>query len=96
MQAVKDAGGADVALEMVGGDQVAKDLSVMKPGGRVVMIAFPAGAKAEVDFNVILRRRLTLTGSTLRARDADEGAAGRPGGDACVAVGGLRRSQAGN
>lgn len=72
VQAVKDAGGADVALEMVGGDQVAKDLSVMKPGGRVVMIAFPAGAKAEVDFNVILRRRLTLTGSTLRARDADE------------------------
>lgn len=72
VQVVKDAGGADVALEMVGGDQVAKDLSVMKPQGRVVMIAFPAGAKAEVDFNVILRRRLTLTGSTLRARDADE------------------------
>jgi putative PIG3 family NAD(P)H quinone oxidoreductase len=72
VQAVKDAGGADVALEMVGGDQVAKDLSVMKPLGRVVMIAFPAGAKAEVDFNAILRGRLTLTGSTLRARHADE------------------------
>jgi len=72
VQAVKDAGGADVALEMVGGDQVAKDLSVMKPLGRVVMIAFPAGAKGEIDFNTILRRRLTLTGSTLRARDADE------------------------
>ena len=72
VQAVKDAGGADVVLEMVGGDQVAKDLSVMKPLGRVVMIAFPAGAKGEIDFNGILRRRLTLTGSTLRARDADE------------------------
>jgi putative PIG3 family NAD(P)H quinone oxidoreductase len=72
VEAVKAAGGADVALEMVGGDQVAKDLSVMKALGRVVMIAFPAGARAEVDFNTILRRRLTLTGSTLRARDADE------------------------
>ena len=72
MQVVKDAGGADVALEMVGGDQVAKDLSVMKSLGRVVMIAFPAGAKGEVDFNAILRGRLTLTGSTLRGRAADE------------------------
>jgi putative PIG3 family NAD(P)H quinone oxidoreductase len=72
VQVVKDAGGADVALEMVGGDQVAKDLSVMKSLGRVVMIAFPAGAKGEVDFNAILRGRLTLTGSTLRARAADE------------------------
>jgi putative PIG3 family NAD(P)H quinone oxidoreductase len=72
VEAVKAAGGADVALDMVGGEQVAKDLSVMKTHGRVVMIAFPAGAKGEVDFNAILRRRLTLTGSTLRARDADE------------------------
>ncbi|HUO22162.1 MAG TPA: NAD(P)H-quinone oxidoreductase [Caulobacteraceae bacterium] len=70
--AVKAFGGADVALEMVGGEQVAKDLSVMKPLGRVVMIAYPAGARAEVDFGAILRRRLTLTGSTLRARDAAE------------------------
>ncbi len=72
VQAVKAVGGADVALEMVGGDQIAKDLSVMKALGRVVMIAFPAGAKGEIDFATLMRRRLTLTGSTLRARDADE------------------------
>ncbi|HVY33395.1 MAG TPA: NAD(P)H-quinone oxidoreductase [Caulobacteraceae bacterium] len=72
VEAVKAAGGADVALDMVGGEQVAKDLSVMKPHGRVVMIAFPAGAKTEIDLAGILMRRLTLTGSTLRARSTAE------------------------
>lgn len=72
VEAAKAAGGADVALEMVGGEQVAKDLSVMKPMGRVVMIAFPAGASGQIDFNSLMRRRLTLTGSTLRPRDDDE------------------------
>jgi NADPH2:quinone reductase len=72
VEAVKAFGGADVALEMVGGDQVGKDLSVMKPHGRVVMIAFLAGARGEIDFNTLMRRGLTLTGSTLRNRDANE------------------------
>ena len=72
VEVVKTAGGADVALDMVGGEQVAKDLSVMKPLGRVVMIAFPAGAKTEIDLAGILTRRLTLTGSTLRARSVEE------------------------
>ncbi len=72
VEAVKAAGGADVALDMVGGEQVAKDLSVMKPHGRVVMIAFPAGVRTEIDLAGIVMRRLTLTGSTLRARDAQE------------------------
>lgn len=72
VEAVNAAGGADVALDMVGGEQVAKDLSVMKPHGRVVVIAFPAGARTEIDLAGIVMRRLTLTGSTLRARSADE------------------------
>lgn len=72
VQAVTAAGGADVALDMVGGAQVAKDLSVMKPLGRVVVIAIQAGASGEVDFGQLMRRRLTLTGSTLRSRDAEE------------------------
>jgi putative PIG3 family NAD(P)H quinone oxidoreductase len=70
--AVKAYGGADVALDMIGGDQVAKDLSVMKPLGRVVVIAVQAGTRGEVDFAGLMRRRLTLTGSTLRGRDAEE------------------------
>jgi putative PIG3 family NAD(P)H quinone oxidoreductase len=72
VEGVKAAGGADVVLEMVGGDHIAKDLAVLRPNGRIVVIAFPAGAQAMVDLNAILRRRLTVTGSTLRGRDADE------------------------
>ena len=72
VEAAKAFGGADVVLEMVGGDQVAKDMAVMNPSGRLVMIAFLGGAKGEVDFNALMRKRLTLTGSTLRGRDADE------------------------
>jgi putative PIG3 family NAD(P)H quinone oxidoreductase len=69
---VKEAGGADVVLEMVGGDFVAKDISVLKPFGRLVFIAFLGGSKVEVDLMPVQRKRLVLTGSTLRPRDADE------------------------
>jgi putative PIG3 family NAD(P)H quinone oxidoreductase len=69
---VKEAGGADVVLEMVGGDFVAKDISVLKPFGRLVFIAFLGGSKVTVDLMPVQRKRLTLTGSTLRPRDADE------------------------
>lgn len=72
VDAVKDAGGADVVLEMVGGDNVAKDIAVLKPFGRLVFIAFLAGSRVEVDLMPVQRKRLTLTGSTLRPRDADE------------------------
>jgi putative PIG3 family NAD(P)H quinone oxidoreductase len=69
---VKDAGGADVVLEMVGGDYVAKDIAVLNPFGRLVFIAFQAGSKVMVDLLPVQRKRLILTGSTLRPRDADE------------------------
>ena len=67
-----EAGGADVVLEMVGGDYVAKDIAVLNPFGRLVFIAFQAGAKVTVDLLPVQRKRLVLTGSTLRPRDADE------------------------
>jgi NADPH2:quinone reductase len=69
---VKDAGGADVVLEMVGGDYVAKDIAVLKPFGRLVFIAFLGGAKVTADLMPVQRKRLVLTGSTLRPRGADE------------------------
>ena len=69
---VKEAGGADVVLEMVGGDYVAKDIAVLNPFGRLVFIAFQAGAKVTADLLPVQRKRLILTGSTLRPRDADE------------------------
>jgi NADPH2:quinone reductase len=69
---VKAAGGADVILDMVGGDYTPKNLKVLKPRGRLVQIAILGGLKAEIDLGLILRGRLTLTGSTLRPRDPGE------------------------
>ena len=61
-----EAGGADVILDMVGGDYVAKNLKAVAMHGRIVMIAFLQGAKAEINFAPLMMRRQTLTGSTLR------------------------------
>ena len=70
--AVREAGGVDVVLDMVGGDYLARNLSCLREGGRHVSIAFLRGKTAEVDITRVMRRRLTLTGSTLRARPAPE------------------------
>jgi NADPH:quinone reductase len=69
---VKAAGGADVVLDMVGGDFTPKNLKVLNARGRLVQIAILGGVKAEIDLGLIMRGRLTLTGSTLRPRDSDE------------------------
>ena len=69
VEIVKQAGGADVVLDMVGGAYIAKDLDVLNPDGRLVFIAFLGGPKAEVNFLPVMLKRLTVTGSTLRARD---------------------------
>ena len=61
--------GVDVILDMVGGDYVPKELKSLAEGGRLVFIAFLGGMKATVDLNELMRRRLTMTGSTLRPRD---------------------------
>jgi NADPH2:quinone reductase len=71
-EAVKTAGGADVVLDMVGGDYTARNLACLNPGGRSVQIAVQGGARAEVDLSTIMMKRLLVTGSTLRPRDADE------------------------
>lgn len=60
--------GADVILDMVGGDYVMREISCLADDGRLAMIALLGGSKATVDFGQVLRRRLTLTGSTLRPR----------------------------
>jgi NADPH2:quinone reductase len=72
---VKDAGGADVVLDMVGGDYVQRNLSVMNTDARLIFIAFLKGARAEVDFMRVMLKRLSITGSTLRSRPAAEKAA---------------------
>jgi NADPH2:quinone reductase len=53
---------------MVGGDYVQRNLSLLGDEGRLVFIAFLRGATAQVSFEAVMRRRLTITGSTLRPR----------------------------
>jgi putative PIG3 family NAD(P)H quinone oxidoreductase len=65
-------GGVDVILDMVGGDFIQKNLDSLRPDGRLVQIAYQAGAKVELDLMRMLVNRLTYTASTLRARPADE------------------------
>ena len=69
---VKAAGGADVVLDMVGGDYLQKNLEALNPDGRIAQIAFLAGAEVQVNLAAMLVKRLTLTASTLRARPAEE------------------------
>lgn len=72
---VKAAGGADVILDMVAGDYVQKNLNVLRTDGRISTIAFLKGARVEVDLTMLMVKRQTLTGSTLRPRsDADKAA----------------------
>ena len=60
--------GVDVLLDMVAGDYVARELGCMAEDGRLVIIAVQGGTAAGFDASLLMRRRLTITGSTLRAR----------------------------
>ncbi len=64
--------GVDLILCMVGGKYLADNIGCLRTDGRLVVIALLGGAKAEVDLSKVMRRRLTLTGSTLRPRSAAE------------------------
>ncbi len=63
--------GVSVVLDMVGGDYLPRNLKALADDGRHVSIAFQRGAKAEIDIADVMRRRLTLTGSTLRPRSVE-------------------------
>jgi NADPH2:quinone reductase len=67
--------GADVILDMVGGDYIERNYEAAAVEGRVVQIAFVGSPKATVDFRRIMLKRLTHTGSTLRARSVEDKAA---------------------
>lgn len=62
--------GANVILDMVGGDYIQRNFSAAAKDGRIVNIAFLNGSKTMVDFMPLMLKRLTLTGSTLRAQPA--------------------------
>ena len=62
-------GGVNAVLDMVGGDDIQRNMKALAPEGRLIFIAFLHGSRAEVDFTPVMLKRLTLTGSTLRARE---------------------------
>ena len=67
--AVTEKRGADVILDMVGADYMQRNIAAAAPDGRIVQIAFLNGSKAELDLMPLMLKRLSLTGSTLRARE---------------------------
>jgi len=74
VEAVKrfsDGRGADVILDMVGGEYLQRNIRAAAEDGRIVQIAFLQGAKRELDLMPLMLKRLVLTGSTLRARTVD-------------------------
>lgn len=67
----------DVILDMIGGDYIQKNLNLAAPEGRIVNIAYMSGFKSEVNFAPLLMKRITMTGSTLRAQSFAQKAAMR-------------------
>lgn len=65
---VTDGKGVNVILDMIAGDYIARDIKCLADDGRIVIIAVLGGTKAQIDCGHVLRRRLTITGSTLRPR----------------------------
>jgi NADPH2:quinone reductase len=68
VKAATNGKGVDVIIDMVAGDYVGREISCLADDGRIVIIALLGGVSGKVDFGQILRRRLTITGSTLRPR----------------------------
>lgn len=66
-----DGKGVDVVLDMVAGEYINRNINCLADDGRIVIIALLGGAKATIDCSQILRRRLTVTGSTLRPRPVE-------------------------
>ena len=66
VEVMKAEGGADLILDMVGGDYIARNVKVLANDGRLVQIAFLQGSVVELNFAMMMMKRLTITGSTLR------------------------------
>jgi putative PIG3 family NAD(P)H quinone oxidoreductase len=69
---VRDLGGADVVLDMVGGPYIQKNLNLLNERGRCAIIAFLQGPHADLNLMRLMLKRLTLTGATLRSRSNEE------------------------
>ena len=71
VKAATEGAGVNVILDMVGGDYIQRNISALAPDGRLCTIAFLGGSKAEVDFLPMMLKRITISGSTLRARSVE-------------------------
>jgi putative PIG3 family NAD(P)H quinone oxidoreductase len=71
IKAIEGGAGVNVVLDMVGGAYITKNIDLLAPDGRHVSIAFLGGPQVEFNMLPVMLKRLTLTGSTLRARDND-------------------------
>ncbi len=71
VQRITNGRGADVVLDMVAGDYVAREVECLAEDGRLVIIAVQGGVKSSFNAGLVLRRRLTITGSTLRPRSVE-------------------------
>jgi NADPH2:quinone reductase len=67
--------GVDVLLDMVAGDYIQKNIDILATDGRYALLAFLHGHEATIDFNRILRNRISISGSTLRPQSAEQKAA---------------------
>lgn len=67
--------GADVILDVIGAKYLQRNLEALAVSGRLVIIGLQGGTKAEIDLNLVMRKRLAVIGTTLRARPAEEKAA---------------------
>ncbi len=72
VETVKSNGGADVILDMVGGDYIQRNIDAANLNGRICNIAYQNGFEATINFGPVLMKRLVLTATTLRARTAAE------------------------
>ena len=63
--------GVDVVLDMVGGSYVQRNLAALRPEGRLAQIAFLASSKCQLDLNSLMRKRLSIVGSTLRPQSVE-------------------------
>jgi putative PIG3 family NAD(P)H quinone oxidoreductase len=72
VEILRKEGGANLILDMVGGDYIPRNLRALDEDGRLVQIAFLQGPKVEVNFAFLMTRRLTMTGSTLRPQSDQE------------------------
>lgn len=68
VEIVREAGSANLILDIIGGDYVARNVKAAAPDARIVQLAFNAGSKVEINLMPIMLKRLTYTGSTLRSR----------------------------